>query len=431
MKAVLSLFVICLLVGCGNPPLSTNIPANHPSEAVQPTRVFPTAQPSKTPAPSATATITPLPTRTAAPTTTPLPVEPGEKLVVGVYLAYWDRSQNTVCLSSPDEQLNVRLFSIENPQAAPRLSPDGNQIAFLDGGLLQTYDLSARNMQSVPQPSIIDMGPFYAFSGPEWSANGNMLAYAVSTVKIDGEEALIDEFLSIWITSLGDNAAYPITDWIYVETEPAWSPDGKWLAFAADESKMVFTDGVFVGSTEIYVLDTQCLKEPETCLSASRQITDWGRLGASSSPIWSPNSKHIAFICSATENQGESELYQTDICIVDVDGSNLRNLTNTPDAHEKAISWSPNGEYIAYSRSSPESGWANDIFVLSVADRNSANITNSPDDEGAPVWSPDGEWLAFSREGDVYIMPLDGGGAVNFTNTSAGDEIPLFWLVVH
>jgi TolB protein len=84
---------------------------------------------------------------------------------------------------------------------------------------------------------------------------------------------------------------------------PAWSPDGRRLAF----------DGYPKG---IYLMNADG--------SGQRRVTD----KASESPAWSPDGRRIGF-----ESNGE-------IYVINADGSKLRNLTHDP-AYDGWFAWSP------------------------------------------------------------------------------------------
>ena len=55
------------------------------------------------------------------------------------------------------------------------------------------------------------------------------------------------------------------------------------------------------------------------------------------------------------------------------------------------------------------------------------NLTNSPADEWGLTWSPDGEQIAFnsSRDGnaEIYVMGADGDDPINLTNSPGSDEV--------
>lgn len=89
------------------------------------------------------------------------------------------------------------------------------------------------------------------------------------------------------------------------------------------------------------------------------------------------------------------------------EGSNYIGFTD-------GLSWSPDGQYIVYnSQINP------DIFVYSIADSKTRNLTNLPENfEQQPDWSPDGKKIVFTGDIDrkrtgkdgIYVMNADGSG---------------------
>lgn len=104
-------------------------------------------------------------------------------------------------------------------------------------------------------------------------------------------------------------------------------------------------------------------------------------------PTWSPDGSKIAF---ARAREGSD----TDIYVMDADGSHTRRLVGTPAA-DGDPDWSPDGARIAFhgvydvNRSS--------IWVASIRTQALARLTPR-DVFGAmdPAWSPDGRWIAYS-----------------------------------
>jgi Tol biopolymer transport system component len=119
-----------------------------------------------------------------------------------------------------------------------------------------------------------------------------------------------------------------------VEAESAsWSPDGEQVVFVGDVD---LEHGR--GGPGIYVVgaDGKNLRR----LAVTR--------GHPTRPVWSPGttlggSPLIVFSDSAEENEHNYELYA-----VRPDGTDLRNLTNTPDVRETYPAWSPDAQHIAY-----------------------------------------------------------------------------------
>jgi len=123
--------------------------------------------------------------------------------------------------------------------------------------------------------------------------------------------------------------------------------------------------------------------------------------------------------------RGQQKDHDSDIYVMDPDGSNLTNLTNNlflfmPDSDPD---WSPDGTKIVFSLNVDEFS-QNNIVVMDVNGTNAVELTHSSTDF-APVWSPDGNKIAFVsvRDGnlEIYVMNADGSNQINLTNNPASD----------
>lgn len=115
-----------------------------------------------------------------------------------------------------------------------------------------------------------------------------------------------------------------------------------------------------------------------------------------------PHESMLAFV---SERDGNSEIY-----VVNVDGTGLERLTNDPGRDEDPA-WSPDGRRIAFTSSR---AGGSDIYVMDADGSNLVRRTTEGLSE-APAWSPDGSRIAFSRLGagqfSIYIMNVDGDWA--------------------
>jgi len=135
-----------------------------------------------------------------------------------------------------------------------------------------------------------------------------------------------------------------------------------------------------------------------------------GSLPPATEPVWSPDGLRIAFVASLAGNE---------IFVMDANGSNQTNLTNTAGIGESNPSWSTTGK-LAYER-------GGQIWTMNSDGTNQvqfAGITQpSPT---APVWSRDGSRIAFVSGGEIWTINADGTNEQRRTFNASADSDP-FW----
>ncbi|HVF73974.1 MAG TPA: S9 family peptidase [Acidimicrobiales bacterium] len=337
----------------------------------------------------------------------------------------------------------------------PRVSPDGEQVAFA----VVHVDVEANEYRSRiwlgPLDGSMAPRPFTSGAGrdgrPRWAPDGWVLAF---TSHRD------DEGCTLHAIPLGAGEVSTVVTWPEEIEEVAWSPDGTHLAFLArrrDERQYASAkakdqparrvghlfarvDGAgwtFDRKRRLFVVPVDGSASPRQVLDGDYEETGFA---------WSPDGTRFAFT-SARHPDWDLD-WAVDLWVVDAAGGEPRRLTDTVLSCS-APSWSPDGERIAFLAYDPRLGAANShVGVAEVAggevtmltaelDRNCA----PPSGHREPVW--DGDDVLFLLEdrgnahlyrntepvvaGERVVTGFDArGGAIAYCATTATEQVELF-----
>lgn len=267
-----------------------------------------------------------------------------------------------VDLISPNGSGLVTLISsVDGSYSPPTWSPDGKKLAYAYGNSMD-YQISIINVNGNDLRSLhLERDE----REPIWSPNGKWIAYLYSrdmqnyaVFKVGVINVERDDRLSGILTADYPNGK-PNSDLCY-----SWSPDGQLLAFCSG-----FDGQIHIANIE------EAFRKHE--IDATLPLTTIGNVG-SYNPTWSPDGKKIAFV--SKENASKN----TEIYIINVDGSGETRLTNNP-AIDMQPSWSPDGKQIAFVSNRDGN---QEIYVMDADGSHLLRLTNNNIDDWAPTWQP-------------------------------------------
>ena len=278
------------------------------------------------------------------------------------------RNQQTVSLSTgPDSRLELHRLADEITRwASGTAGAAASRMLFVSGGRVYRADSDGHDITPLTPAGQTALSP-------SWSPDALRIAF---TQLGEGRGGIVVQTLSnsASFVAPGSQTALNIT--------PAFSPDGRTLAFAHSDER----------GTDIYTANVT-----ERCCAQRLTV---GRYADNLSPTFSPDGRRIAFISTRA---GPPQLY-----VMAADGTDQELLapfdfgaTGSSNAPE----WSPDGASVVFHR---EVSGSPQIFLVDVSGRRVRQLTSSGRNED-PTWAPDGRHVAFvsDRSGRRQIWILD------------------------
>jgi dipeptidyl aminopeptidase/acylaminoacyl peptidase len=241
--------------------------------------------------------------------------------------------------------------------------------------------------QAPTPPSIDDVLNLKRVGSPAISPDGRLAAYTVRETNWD-ENAYETEI------SIGDAAtgrSRQVTNARKSSSQPAWSPDGAWLAFVSDRD----------GKRQIYRI-ALAGGEAERLTNVDEGVNAFD---------WSPDGSQIAFTMADPTSEAmkerekrwgdvrveDQDLRYTHLHLLDLETRATRQLTSGAFVVGN-FEWSPDGRLIAFDHrltSDPADSGTADISMVDVATGTRTVVVAQEGPDANPRWSPDGQRIAF------------------------------------
>ncbi|GAC1545924.1 MAG: S9 family peptidase [Vulcanimicrobiaceae bacterium] len=293
--------------------------------------------------------------------------------------------------------------------------------------------------------ALDDEASLVALGSPAFSPDGTRLLVVETRQHVVSNKPT-SKLLAIDIASGAATTVSGAKDGI---ADPAWSPDGKRIAYLAYDAKKK-------RQVDVAAPDGRGSRALTAAPDGVQQFA------------WRPDGSALAYVTrdapahTKTDPRDFFEIANDDyliraaeapshIWLADVATATAHRLTagawslpvaHPPSAPASPLSWSADGKRIAFVRApSTHSGDAgeSEIETVDVASGSIAALTDRHRDEGYPVFSPDGTHIAYStpRDGDVnnvtsvFVAPAAGGRGIDISRSLDRNVVRKIWVDAH
>jgi tricorn protease len=253
-------------------------------------------------------------------------------------------------------------------------------IVYEQFGAIHRFDLNTGK----PQPVDIRVAGDFAPARPHFVKTAQQIQHA--GLSPSGVRAVFEARGEIFTVPAEKGDIRNLTNTPGVaERDPAWSPDGKQIAYFSDES----------GEYQLHVRAQNGVGETKKYALGDSPSFYYG-------PRWSPTGKKIAY------TDKRVNLWVLDLAT----GKSTKVDTNTYDSRSLDPAWSPDGKWLTYSKLLRN--YLHAIFVYDTESGKKHQVTDGMSDARLPEFDQGGKYLYFTASTD--IGPTIGGGEMSAMN---------------
>jgi tricorn protease len=272
----------------------------------------------------------------------------------------------------------------------PSLSSDGNTIVYEENFGLWKLDLGSKETREIKIDITLDEKENNLET---LTINGEADSFHLSP---SGKRAVISTHGELFTiaTDKGDVTRLTRSPGAR-DGQPSWSPDGKWIAFVSDQT----------GREEVWLCDERG-GQPKQISNIDSQ---------KSQLVWSPDGKELVF--SGSDKKLHKYTLENGKTAVLVSGD----VVGFGGSAVMGPHWSPDGKWIAYTKSSPT--LLPHVHIIPAAGGEEKRITDlSSYSDSNAVWTPDGKKLIFLSGTDTGNIGQSGRSTAQIFSVSLNKE---------
>jgi tricorn protease len=321
--------------------------------------------------------------------------------------------------AGPEHRLNLWAFDVragtrrqvtsyaDNDVRWPSIGPgpDGKgEIIFQLGSEMRVFDLGA-STDRVVEVTIPGARPTIRVRSVDSAKQ-----FRSASISPTGKRIAVEARGDIWSNPAKEGVVRNLTrtDSIF-DRDPAWSPDGRWIAYFSDAS----------GEYELWVRPSGA-RPPEKKADDEEPAAE-----AAKEPAAEPATEPAAE--PAAEKDAEAEPVEVEAASQEPGPTEPRQLTNLGAGFRYSPHWSPDSKSIVFTDK------AGGLWLCDVATGTATLIDTDPWTERASTsWSKDSAWLAYDRSDEasgqqcIWLLNIASGQATRVTEPMFNSSVPVF-----